>query len=76
MSMDLGVDTTGKLWFFEANSKPMKFDEPHIREKSLRRLVRFWKYLVSASPGDRPRVTKSLARARRGGRGPAKRRNR
>lgn len=48
MSMDLGVDKTGKLWFFEANSKPMKFDEPHIRQKSLRRLVRFWKYLVAS----------------------------
>jgi hypothetical protein len=46
MSMDLGVDTSGKLWFFEANSKPMKFDEPHIRKLSLRRLVRYWKYLV------------------------------
>ncbi|WP_309121498.1 YheC/YheD family protein [Paenibacillus sp.] len=75
MSMDLGVDTTGKLWFFEANSKPMKFDEPHIREKSLRRLVRFWKYLV-ASSGDQPRLAKSLRRMRRVGRGPAKRRNR
>lgn len=62
MSMDLGVDATGKLWFFEANSKPMKFDEPHIRQKSLRRLVRFWKYLV----GER-RPTLS-ARLRRGAR--------
>ncbi|WP_199615681.1 YheC/YheD family endospore coat-associated protein [Paenibacillus alkalitolerans] len=46
MSMDIGVDTSGKLWFFEANSKPMKFDEPHIRKLSLRRLVHYWKYLV------------------------------
>lgn len=46
MSMDLGVDTSGRLWFFEANSKPMKFDEPHIRKMSLRRLVKYWKYLV------------------------------
>lgn len=46
MSMDLGVDHEGKLWFFEANSKPMKFDEPHIRSRSLRRLVRYWKYLT------------------------------
>jgi hypothetical protein len=46
MSMDLGVDTSGKLWFFEANSKPMKFDEPQIRKTSLRRLVSYWKYLV------------------------------
>ncbi len=65
MSMDLGVDTTGKLWFFEANSKPMKFDEPHIRKKSLHRLVRFWKYLVASSPGGRAGVAKSRSRARR-----------
>lgn len=53
MSMDLGVDKTGKLWFFEANSKPMKFDEPHIRKMSLRRLVRYWKYLVSPTVSGR-----------------------
>ncbi len=33
MSMDLGVDQIGHIWFFEANSKPMKFDEPPIRKK-------------------------------------------
>ena len=76
MSMDLGVDTTGKLWFFEANSKPMKFDEPHIRQTSLRRLVRFWKYLVAA---DRPEPTARVRAKRsrsRGERGAAKRRDR
>lgn len=35
MSMDIGIDTSGELWFFEANAKPMKFDEPDIRKKSL-----------------------------------------
>ncbi|WP_054971429.1 YheC/YheD family protein [Alicyclobacillus ferrooxydans] len=35
MSMDVGVDKEGRVWLFEANSKPMKFDEPHIRERSL-----------------------------------------
>lgn len=35
MSMDIGVDPSGGIWFFEANSKPMKFDEPDIRERSL-----------------------------------------
>lgn len=73
MSMDLGVDKSGKLWFFEANSKPMKFDEPHIREKSLRRLVRYWKYLVSQPQGKSSIVQSSLRqrgrlRRRRGGR--------
>ncbi len=35
MSLDLGVDPAGRVWFFEANAKPMKFDEPQIRQKSL-----------------------------------------
>ncbi|WP_159881607.1 YheC/YheD family endospore coat-associated protein [Paenibacillus puerhi] len=41
MSMDLGVDSVGHIWFFEANSKPMKFDEPPIRQKSLENLIRY-----------------------------------
>jgi hypothetical protein len=45
MSMDLGVDDTGHVWFFEANSKPMKFDEPHIRNKSLERIFQYSLYL-------------------------------
>ncbi len=45
MSMDLGVDTSGQIWFFEANSKPMKFDEPHIRQKSLERIFQFSQHL-------------------------------
>lgn len=45
MSMDLGVDENGHLWFFEANSKPMKFDEPHIRKKSLERVFQYGHYL-------------------------------
>lgn len=46
MSMDLGVDNSGNLWFFEANSKPMKFDEPHIRQKSLERIFQYSAYLI------------------------------
>ncbi len=46
MSMDLGVDRTGGVWFFEANSKPMKFDEPHIRQKSLERIFQYGQYLL------------------------------
>lgn len=46
MSMDLGVDNRGNLWFFEANSKPMKFDEPHIRQKSLERIFQYSAYLI------------------------------
>lgn len=35
MSMDIGVDESSNIWFFEANAKPMKFDEKEIRQKSL-----------------------------------------
>lgn len=45
MSMDLGVDEEGGLWFFEANSRPMKFDEPAIRKLSLERIFQFSQHL-------------------------------
>lgn len=45
MSMDIGIDHRGKLWFFEANAKPQKFDEPIIREQSLRRILDYSLYL-------------------------------
>jgi len=47
MSMDLGVDVTGGIWVFEANAKPMKFDEPHIRQKSLERIFHYSHYLMN-----------------------------
>jgi hypothetical protein len=46
MSMDIGVDKDGELWFFEANSKPMKFDEPNIRQKSLENIISYSQYLT------------------------------
>ncbi|RCW42691.1 YheC/YheD family protein [Paenibacillus prosopidis] len=46
MSMDLGIDSDGNMWFFEANSKPMKFDEPHIRKKSLEQIFHYGAYLA------------------------------
>ncbi|PUA35088.1 endospore coat-associated protein [Paenibacillus elgii] len=50
MSMDLGVDQEGHIWFFEANSKPMKFDEPPIRKKSLENLILYSIYLAKRKP--------------------------
>lgn len=44
-SMDIGLSKDGKLWFFEANAKPMKFDEPHIRKTSLERIIQYSQYL-------------------------------
>ncbi|MBI0390572.1 MULTISPECIES: YheC/YheD family protein [unclassified Thermoactinomyces] len=49
MSMDLGIEKDGSLWIFEANSKPMKFDEPNIRRRSLRRLIEYSLYLSGFS---------------------------
>ncbi|SDX19861.1 YheC/YheD family protein [Paenibacillus sp. CF384] len=46
MSMDLGVDQFGGIWFFEANAKPMKFDEPDIRKRSLERIFHYSQYLL------------------------------
>lgn len=45
ISMDIGITPQEKLWFFEANAKPMKFDEPHIRKISLKRVVEYCQYL-------------------------------
>ncbi|MCT8139477.1 YheC/YheD family protein [Anaerobacillus sp. CMMVII] len=38
-SIDLGIDEDNTPWLFEVNSKPMKFDEPHIQEKALKTLI-------------------------------------
>ncbi|NMO95511.1 YheC/YheD family protein [Paenibacillus lemnae] len=46
MSMDLGVDDAGSLWFFEANARPMKFDEPMIRKRSLERIFKYCDHLI------------------------------
>ncbi len=57
MSMDLGIESDGTLWFFEANSKPMKFDEPAIRERSLRRIIEYSLYLSGFSHQSEGRAT-------------------
>ncbi|TCP58940.1 YheC/D-like protein [Tumebacillus sp. BK434] len=49
MSMDIGVTADGTLYFFEANAKPMKFDEPYIRAKSLLRLLQYCEFLAEHS---------------------------
>ncbi|RAL26856.1 YheC/YheD family protein [Thermoflavimicrobium daqui] len=45
MSMDIGIDKKGNLWFFEANAKPMKFDEPEIRSLSLQKILEYSRFL-------------------------------
>jgi hypothetical protein len=49
MSMDIGIDQNRNIWFFEANAKPMKFDEPEIRERSLRRIIQYGLHLSGFS---------------------------
>ncbi|BAU29546.1 YheC/D-like protein [Aneurinibacillus soli] len=44
VSMDIGIDKQERIWFIEANSKPGKFDEPHIRKLSLRRTIEYAQY--------------------------------
>lgn len=46
MSMDIGLDKNENLWFFEANSKPMKFDEPDIRRRSLENIIDYSQYVT------------------------------
>lgn len=41
LSMDIGVDTTGRAWVYELNSKPFRFDEPEIRYKSWENLIQY-----------------------------------
>jgi hypothetical protein len=50
ISLDIGLDQEGNLWVFEANAKPMKFDEPHIRKKSLINLIEYVQYLTFRKP--------------------------
>lgn len=46
MSIDVGVDRNGCPWIFEANAKPMKFDEPEIRKKQLEQVIRYAQFLT------------------------------
>lgn len=46
MSIDVGLDRQGHPWVFEANAKPMKFDEPDIRKKQLGQVIRYAQFLT------------------------------
>lgn len=47
MSMDVGVTAEGRPFFFEANAKPMKFDEDGIRQVGLATLIGYFQHLAS-----------------------------
>ncbi len=53
MSMDIGLDIQGHPWFFEANAKPMRFDERRIRRAGLKTLVAYTRYLAGRADGGR-----------------------
>ncbi|KQL55094.1 hypothetical protein AN964_17320 [Heyndrickxia shackletonii] len=46
-SMDIGMDTNGKLWIFEVNAKPMKFDELEIERNKMTKLIRLFYELTN-----------------------------
>ncbi|MCR3921344.1 MAG: YheC/YheD family protein [Firmicutes bacterium] len=46
MSIDIGLDDNGKPWIFEANAKPMRFDEPEIREKQVGQVIFYAQFLT------------------------------
>jgi hypothetical protein len=40
-SFDVGVDTSGRTWLIEMNSKPFLFDEKSIQTKARRYLLEY-----------------------------------
>ncbi|MEN6351527.1 MAG: YheC/YheD family protein [Syntrophomonas sp.] len=44
LSMDIGIDSEGKVWVLEVNSKPSSFDEDDIRKKHLKYLLDYCIY--------------------------------
>lgn len=46
-SMDVGMDTNGKLWIFEVNAKPMKFDEQEIERNKMEKLIQLFYELTN-----------------------------
>ncbi|NLB53047.1 MAG: YheC/YheD family protein [Syntrophomonadaceae bacterium] len=46
LSMDIGIDRSGKMLILEVNSKPARFDEHHIRQRHLINLVDYFLFLT------------------------------
>ena len=47
LSLDLGIDPSGKVWIIEVNSKPAAFDEDQVRKKHLAILNDYFRYVYS-----------------------------
>ncbi|HNX28692.1 MAG TPA: YheC/YheD family protein [Syntrophomonadaceae bacterium] len=46
LTMDIGIDQTGRMLILEVNSKPARFDEPHIRQRHLNNLIDYFLFLT------------------------------
>lgn len=46
LSMDIGIDQSGRMLILEVNSKPARFDEHHIRQRHLMNLVDYFLFLT------------------------------
>lgn len=44
ISLDIGVDSSAKLWILEINSKPARFDEADIRHRHMQLLLDYFIY--------------------------------
>jgi glutathione synthase/RimK-type ligase-like ATP-grasp enzyme len=48
-TIDLGLDLTGKIWIYEVNAKPMKFDEVEIEKNKFTKLINLFYELTNFS---------------------------
>lgn len=46
ISMDIGIDRKGFPWLFEANAKPMEFDEKDTQSSSVTALIHYCRWLA------------------------------
>lgn len=46
LSIDIGLDSDGRMWVIEANSKPASFDENDIRYRHLKYLIDYCIYIA------------------------------
>ncbi|REJ32083.1 MAG: hypothetical protein DIU83_09610, partial [Bacillota bacterium] len=58
MSLDLGIDDRQRLWIFELNSKPLRFDERDIQRRWVENLIQ---YVTAVAEESRPLKTRSAA---------------
>ncbi|WP_367305847.1 YheC/YheD family protein [Alicyclobacillus acidocaldarius] len=49
MSIDVGIDEAGHPWLFEANAKPMRFDEPDIARRASAGVIEILRNLAGIS---------------------------